>query len=359
MKRAGLLITASAAASIVLGSLLGIPAALAASAAAPTAPSDLVATAGDTTVALSWVAPADGGSSILGYNVYESTSPGAENYSAPANGSILVTGNTAVVRGLTNAKTYYFTVAAVNGVGTSSASNEAWAIPGDTVPGAPTSTTATPGDASATVTWIPPVYQGGSAITGYKVTAADATQSNRGGQTCTWTTGPLSCVVSGLTNGDSYTFTVTASNSSGTGAPSGPSNTVVPVKATAKKFGTTTTMDLSLVKVVYGQEGQEHISVTVAAANAGPAPIGRVFVMGEACRTGSASRGNLCPSWSLLPRSMEFAGVLKLSSGTGSFVLPSRAFGPGTYRLWAFYMGSSTDLRSVSASKVLVVARNR
>ena len=203
MKRAGLLITASAAASIVLGSLLGIPAALAASAAAPTAPSDLVATAGDTTVALSWVAPADGGSSILGYNVYESTSPGAENYSAPANGSILVTGNTAVVRGLTNAKTYYFTVAAVNGVGTSSASNEAWAIPGDTVPGAPTSTTATPGDASATVTWIPPVYQGGSAITGYKVTAADATQSNRGGQTCTWTTGPLSCVVSGLTNGDS------------------------------------------------------------------------------------------------------------------------------------------------------------
>jgi hypothetical protein len=198
MKRTGLLITASAAASIVFGSLFGIPAALAASATAPAAPSGLVASAGDTTVALSWVAPADGGSPILGYNVYEATSPGGENYSVPANGSILVTGTTAVVRGLTNAKTFYFTVAAVNGVGTSSASNEAWAIPGDTVPGAPTSPAATAGDASATVTWIPPVYQGGSAVTGYKVTAVDATQSSRGGQTCTWTTGPLSCVVSGL-----------------------------------------------------------------------------------------------------------------------------------------------------------------
>ena len=44
-----------------------------------------------------------------------------------------------------------------------------------------------------------------------------------------WTTGPLACVRSaGLTNGDSYSFTVTATNSLGTGAPRAPRTSVVP-----------------------------------------------------------------------------------------------------------------------------------
>jgi alpha-tubulin suppressor-like RCC1 family protein len=93
---------------------------------------------------------------------------------------------------------------------------------GHSAPGAPTGATATPGNAAATVSWTAPASNGGSTITGYTVT------SSPDGKTCAWTTGPLSCTVTGLTNGTPYTFTVTATNSTGTGAPSAVSNSVTP-----------------------------------------------------------------------------------------------------------------------------------
>jgi hypothetical protein len=88
-----------------------------------------------------------------------------------------------------------------------------------TKPDAPTGIAATSGgNASSTVSWIAP-SDGGSVITAY-------TATSNAGHSCTSTT--TSCVVTGLTNGTSYTFTVTARNSIGTSNPSSASTAVIP-----------------------------------------------------------------------------------------------------------------------------------
>ena len=88
-----------------------------------------------------------------------------------------------------------------------------------TAPGAPVIGTATAGNAQATVTFTPPASTGGSPIIGYAVYANGILMA--GG-----TSSPLT--VAGLTNGTSYTFTVTATNAVGTSLPSAASNAVTP-----------------------------------------------------------------------------------------------------------------------------------
>ncbi len=95
-----------------------------------------------------------------------------------------------------------------------------------TSPGAPIIGTATPGDESATVSFTGPASDGGSPVTDFTVTASDLTNPADGDQTVSGPSSPLT--VSGLT-GDSYSFTVTATNVAGTGPPSSPSNAMNPV----------------------------------------------------------------------------------------------------------------------------------
>ena len=76
------------------------------------------------------------------------------------------------------------------------------------------------------MTWTAPARNGGSAITGYTVTASNGASPRP-------STGAGHCTITGLTNGTAYTFTVTATNAVGTGASSLPTKAVVPGAAAA------------------------------------------------------------------------------------------------------------------------------
>ena len=92
-----------------------------------------------------------------------------------------------------------------------------------TNPNAPNIGTATAGNAQATVSYTFPSSNGGSVITSYTAT------SNPGGITGTLSqAGSGDITVSGLTNGSTYTFTVTATNAIGTSVASAASNSVTP-----------------------------------------------------------------------------------------------------------------------------------
>lgn len=92
------------------------------------------------------------------------------------------------------------------------------------LPGAPTIGVATPDDTQASITFTPPAFTGGEEITSYTVTSSPE------GLTGTGAGSPLT--VTGLTNGATYTFTVTATNSAGTGPPSEASAPIVVVAQT-------------------------------------------------------------------------------------------------------------------------------
>ncbi|MGH9108674.1 MAG: beta strand repeat-containing protein [Acidimicrobiales bacterium] len=101
-----------------------------------------------------------------------------------------------------------------------------------TVIGAPTKPTApaaTPGRGQATITWTAPTT-GGTPITSYVVASAT-------GRSCTWSSGPLTCTVTGLQYGAPYAFTVTAHNGQGTGPASTPVTVTLSVTAVASSPG--------------------------------------------------------------------------------------------------------------------------
>lgn len=85
-------------------------------------------------------------------------------------------------------------------------------------PQAPDTASATAGTSTATVTFTAPAWNGGASVSSYTVTPSGAGSCTVSGTTANCT---------GLTHGASYTFTVTATNSAGTG-PSITTNSVTP-----------------------------------------------------------------------------------------------------------------------------------
>ena len=222
----------------------------ASAAGVPGAPTNVVATAGNAAASLSWAGPANtGGSPITGYSIV--ISPPAPS------ATVNVSGTTATVTSLTNGTAYTFTVAAVNAVGTGPASLPSLPVtpmvPPPGVPTAPGSVTATPGVRSASLSWTAP--SSGAPITGYTVTVFPPTPL------AIVTVNGTTASVIGLADAATYTFTVAASNSSGTGP--------------ASSTGPVTTPDIPGAPVnVVAVAGDASASLTWAApASTGGSPI--------------------------------------------------------------------------------------
>ena len=171
----------------------------------PDAPTNLSATVSDRSVDLIWTAPAsNGGATILRYE-----------YELDFSGAWISTGGTATsttVRNLTNGQFYDFRVRALNSVGAGQASGSESATPTATLvaPDAPFGLSATPGNRQVTLSWVQP--SGGAALTHYEYEQDNSGTWISTGSTATSTT------VTGLDNGQTYTFRVRAVNAQGNGA---------------------------------------------------------------------------------------------------------------------------------------------
>ncbi|NQX66445.1 Ig-like domain-containing protein [Paenibacillus alba] len=178
---------------------------------APANPQNLAADVGDRQINLSWST----GSDATQYHIYMATDADLTNIVEIAT----VTSSTYNIQNLVNGTRYYFVVKSENSGGLSAASNQVSATPA-TIPGAPANVTAVAGNGQAVVTFTAPADNGGSAITGYEVTASP------GNVVVIADASPIT--LTGLTNGTSYTFTVKAINSAGRSEVSAQSNTVIP-----------------------------------------------------------------------------------------------------------------------------------
>jgi fibronectin type 3 domain-containing protein len=186
----------------------------------PGAPAGLAASPGNGQVTLSWAArPSGCAPSAIRYNVYQGTSSGGET--GPVSCSP-VTATSCTVTGLTNGTTYYFKVTAVYQL--EDPPREAEGPPGAevnavpaTLPGAPTGLTAAAGNGQVTLSWAAPASDGGSPVTAYRVYQGAGPGGETGPPvTCSPVT-PTRCTVTGLVNGTTYYFKVTAVNKVGEG----------------------------------------------------------------------------------------------------------------------------------------------
>ena len=188
----------------------------------PTVPTALAAAVapasgvGSGEVRLTWAAPAsDGGSPITDY-IIEQAAAGGSVWTVLTDG--VSTTTSYLVTGLTNGTGYQFRVSAHNAVGDGPATTPVTATP-RTVPTAPRTLTASftgCGSGQVRLSWLPPLSNGGSAITDYVI------QRSTNG-TSDWVTiadginTSTTYRVSGLHNASRYYFRVLAVNVVGVG----------------------------------------------------------------------------------------------------------------------------------------------
>lgn len=183
----------------------------------PAAPQDLTAATGPGAgeIALAWSPPvSDGGTALTGYKVYRSTTTGG-----PYTHIASPTGTTYQDGGLAAHTTYHYVVSAVNAVGEGPTSAEASNTTFD-APSAPQdlSASAGPGPGETSLSWAAPADDGGMPVTLYTVYRDGAYIANVSATVTSY-------VDTGLEDGTTYTYTVTATNDVGEGDASSPAST--------------------------------------------------------------------------------------------------------------------------------------
>jgi len=189
----------------------------------PSAPSSATAIAAPASAIVSWTPSATSGASTV--TSYEVTTVGSSQSCTVSAGA----GDHCTVTGLVNGTAYTFVVRAINGLGVSSSlSAPSAAVTPFGTPDSPTGVNALPGDGQSVITWTAPSGLGGSTIAGYTVTASPAVAAPAA---CINTTA-LTCTFTGLTNGVTYSFTVTVVTAAGfTSSASSSSNVTQPLAA--------------------------------------------------------------------------------------------------------------------------------
>lgn len=176
--------------------------------AAPAVPANLNAVAGNAQVVLTW----NTSLTAVSYNVKRATVSGGP-YTAI---STAVTATTYTDTAVTNATSYYYVVSAVNASGESVNSAQVKATPAAPVvppPAAPTSLSATAGNASVTLTW-----GSSSGATSYNVKRSTV---SGGSYTVVSTSGAVTTTRysdTAVANGTTYYYVVSAVNAGGEGA---------------------------------------------------------------------------------------------------------------------------------------------
>ncbi len=188
----------------------------------------------------------------------------------------------ATITGLTGGGTEYtFTVTANTVAGSVSADPVSATIYGQ--PGAPTNLTTIVGNQQITVSWVAPTVAGELPITSYTVV------SNPGGFTATTVNASITrAIVSGLTNGIPYTFTVYANTSGGRGVSSTPSAVVYASSIPLAPYGVVATQSVAYgtVNVNWQMESNGGSAITSYTVTSTPGNVRQTVTSAYALFTG-------------------------------------------------------------------------
>jgi titin len=187
---------------------------------APVAPVGLQLVPGPRSLTATWTAPADNGSPVTQYRVLLVEEGGSALLATP----VTTSATSFAFTDLTPGDRFEVFVIARNARGEGPAARSTLVTVPAGLPSAPRSPVAVARDGSASLSWIPPVEPGGSALLEYVVTPfADGTALAPQTVAAPATT----LVVTGLANGVAHTFTVAARNGSGLGPASAATAAVV------------------------------------------------------------------------------------------------------------------------------------